>query len=74
MPKGVKAPRAQLMATYYAKLTQIFTRSENRLYNAYAWYRCVGKWVGGKMGGQVARRVGGTECTMPTRGTGVRRW
>lgn len=38
-PKGIKAPKAQLMATYYAKLTQIFTKSENRLYNAYAWYR-----------------------------------
>lgn len=38
-PKGVKGPRAQLMATYYAKLTQIFTKSQNRLYNAYAWYR-----------------------------------
>jgi translation initiation factor 3 subunit A len=38
-PKGVKAPKASLMATYYARLTQIFTRSEARLYNAYAWYR-----------------------------------
>ena len=28
-----------MMATYYARLTQIFTRSEARLYNAYAWYR-----------------------------------
>eukprot|EP00887_Chlorella_sp_A99_P004683 scaffold4.g4683.t1 len=36
---GVKGPRPALMATYYAKLTQIFTKSENRLYNAYAWYR-----------------------------------
>ena len=38
-PKGIKAPKASLMATYYARLTQIFTRSEARLYNAYAWYR-----------------------------------
>lgn len=38
-PKGIKAPRASLMATYYARLTLIFTRSEARLYNAYAWYR-----------------------------------
>jgi hypothetical protein len=37
-PKGMK-PRAALMATYYAKLTQIFTKSESRLYSAYAWYR-----------------------------------
>jgi translation initiation factor 3 subunit A len=37
-PKGVK-PKASLMATYYAKLTQIFTKSNSRLYNAYAWYR-----------------------------------
>ncbi len=38
-PKGIKSPKASLMATYYARLTQIFTRSEARLYNAYAWYR-----------------------------------
>jgi len=42
-PKGIKAakayPKASMMATYYAHLTQIFTRSEARLYNAYAWYR-----------------------------------
>ena len=37
-PKGTK-PKASLWATYYAKLTQIFTRSGSRLYNAYAWYR-----------------------------------
>jgi translation initiation factor 3 subunit A len=37
-PKGCK-PKAGLMATYYAKLTQIFTKSESRLYSAYAWYR-----------------------------------
>jgi translation initiation factor 3 subunit A len=45
-PKGCK-PRAALMATYYAKLTQIFTKSESRLYSAYAWYRWVGGWAGG---------------------------
>jgi translation initiation factor 3 subunit A len=38
-PKGVKGPKPALMAVYYARLTQIFTRSEARLYNAYAWYR-----------------------------------
>lgn len=38
-PKGIKAPRASLMAQYYSFLTQIFGRSEARLYNAYAWYR-----------------------------------
>jgi len=38
-PKGIRGPRAPLMATYYARLTQVFTRSEARLYNAYAWYR-----------------------------------
>ena len=37
-PKGTKV-KASLMTTYYARLTQIFTRSEARLYNAYAWYR-----------------------------------
>lgn len=37
-PKGCK-PRPALMATYYAKLTQIFTKSESRLYSAYAWFR-----------------------------------
>ncbi len=37
-PKGCK-PKPGLMATYYAKLTQIFTKSESRLYSAYAWYR-----------------------------------
>lgn len=37
--KGIKTPKASLMAVYYSRLTQIFTRSEARLYNAYAWYR-----------------------------------
>ena len=31
---GRKPPKPQAMAVYYAKLTQIFTKSENRLYNA----------------------------------------
>lgn len=26
-----------MMATYYAKLTRIFTVSNSRLYNGYAW-------------------------------------
>lgn len=38
-PKGIRGPKASLMATYYARLTQIFSRSEAKLYNAYAWYR-----------------------------------
>lgn len=38
-PKGIKGPKASLMAVYYARLTQIFTRSEAKLYNAYAWFR-----------------------------------
>ena len=37
-PKGCK-PKPALMATFFAKLTQIFTKSESRLYSAYAWYR-----------------------------------
>ncbi|KAL6776514.1 EIF3A [Auxenochlorella protothecoides x Auxenochlorella symbiontica] len=38
-PKGAARPRAARMATYYARLTQIFTRSGARLYNAAAWAR-----------------------------------
>ena len=38
-PKGAKGPRPALMATYYARLTQVFTKSGSRLYNGYAWYR-----------------------------------
>ena len=30
---GKKAPKPQFMATYYAKLTRIFTVSESHLYN-----------------------------------------
>ncbi|KAK9833458.1 hypothetical protein WJX81_007146 [Elliptochloris bilobata] len=36
---GKKPPKPQLMALYYAKLTQIFTVSEAHLYNGYAWYK-----------------------------------
>ncbi|CAL8465076.1 g4611 [Coccomyxa elongata] len=36
---GKKAPKPQLMAMYYAKLTRIFTVSESHLYNGYAWYK-----------------------------------
>ena len=32
---GKKAPKPQFMATYYAKLTRIFTVSESHLYNGY---------------------------------------
>ena len=64
-PKGIKGPKPVLMATYYAKLTQIFTRSENRLYNAYAWYRC------GRRLGQRGRQ-GRTERTVC--GTARARW
>ena len=34
-----KTPKPQMMALYYAKLTQIFWMSESHLYHAYAWYR-----------------------------------
>lgn len=34
-----KTPKQQLMATYYARLTQIFAVSENHLYHAYAWLK-----------------------------------
>ncbi|KAJ9529424.1 hypothetical protein QJQ45_013723 [Haematococcus lacustris] len=34
-----KSPKQQSMATYYARLTQIFAVSENHLYNAYAWLK-----------------------------------
>lgn len=34
-----KVPKQQLMATYYARLTQIFAVSENHLYHAYAWLK-----------------------------------
>jgi hypothetical protein len=36
---GKKPPKQQMMATYYAKLTQIFARSESHLYHAYAWLK-----------------------------------
>lgn len=49
-PKGCK-PRPGLMATYYARLTQIFTKSECRLYSAYAWYRCGAVLRGEERGG-----------------------
>ena len=47
---GKKAPKPQFMATYYAKLTRIFTVSESHLYNGYSpaswltlvlWQPCV---------------------------------
>ncbi|KAK9813797.1 hypothetical protein WJX73_010183 [Symbiochloris irregularis] len=36
---GKRPPRPQLMATYYAKLTKIFSVSDSHLYNGYAWYK-----------------------------------
>lgn len=37
MALGHKAPKTQMMAVYYARLTRIFTVSGNHLYNGYAW-------------------------------------
>eukprot|EP00891_Asterochloris_glomerata_P003711 jgi/Astpho2/3711/Aster-04897 len=34
-----KPAKPQMMATYYAKLTKIFSVSGSRLYNGYAWYK-----------------------------------
>eukprot|EP00798_Chlamydomonas_sp_ICE-L_P024015 gene24015-9590_t len=34
-----RTPKQQLMATYYARLTQIFAVSENHMYHAYAWLK-----------------------------------
>eukprot|EP00884_Botryococcus_braunii_P006913 jgi/Botrbrau1/16222/Bobra.0066s0008.1 len=36
---GKKSPKPQLMATYYARLTRIFTVADSHLYNGYAWYK-----------------------------------
>ena len=38
LSQSKKAPKPQMMATYYAKLTKIFTVSDSHLYNGYAWY------------------------------------
>ena len=37
LTQSKKAPKPQMMATYYAKLTKIFTVSDSYLYNGYAW-------------------------------------
>lgn len=34
-----RTPKPQMMAVYYAKLTQIYWMSDNHLYHAYAWYK-----------------------------------
>ncbi|KAL3155895.1 hypothetical protein ABBQ32_012895 [Trebouxia sp. C0010 RCD-2024] len=39
LTQSKKAPKPQMMATYYAKLTKIFTVSDSYLYNGYAWYK-----------------------------------
>lgn len=36
---GKKHPKQQLMATYYARLTQIFAVSEDHTYEAYSWLK-----------------------------------
>ena len=36
---GKRSPKPQMMAIYYAKLTQVFWVSEKYLYNGYAWYK-----------------------------------
>jgi translation initiation factor 3 subunit A len=33
---GKKSPKPQMMATYYARLTRIFTVAESHLYNGYS--------------------------------------
>ncbi len=37
LSQSKKAPKPQMMAIYYAKLTRIFTVSDSYLYNGYAW-------------------------------------
>ena len=37
LSQSKKAPKPQMMAIYYAKLTKIFTVSDSYLYNGYAW-------------------------------------
>ena len=34
-----RTPKPQLMAVFYAKLTQIYWVSDSHLYHAYAWYK-----------------------------------
>ncbi|QDZ17497.1 subunit A of eukaryotic translation initiation factor 3 [Chloropicon primus] len=36
---GKRSPKPQMMAIYYANLTQVFWISAKYLYNAYAWYK-----------------------------------
>ena len=36
---GKRSPKPQMMAIYFANLTQVFWISEKYLYNAYAWYK-----------------------------------
>lgn len=64
-----KHPKQQMMATYYARLTQIFAKSENHTYHAYAWLKLFNFTVRGKMPGW-----GGKGVQHATQLTSLRSW